>query len=251
MNPGENFFKHSAALLNRSKIPYMIAGTYAFAEYTGIRRPTKDLDIFCKASDYPKIVNFFSQEGFKTEITDDRWLAKIFNKKQYIDIIFGTVGNTWRVDDEWFNYAPTKIIFGLPIKIIAPEEFIWTKLFMQERHKYEGADINHILLKTAYMLDWNRLLLRLELHWEILLAHILYFRFVYPTERNLIPEWVLQELLGRITEQLSLPMPQGKICRGGLLSRFQYLIDYNKWGYTSETEATKIDYKSQHNNLPR
>ena len=37
-------------------LPFLLAGTYAVSAYTGITRPTKDLDIFCKAGDYPRIL---------------------------------------------------------------------------------------------------------------------------------------------------------------------------------------------------
>jgi hypothetical protein len=34
--------------------------------------------------------------------------------------------------------------------------------------------------------------LQLELYWEVLLINILNFRFVYPTERDLIPRWLIR-----------------------------------------------------------
>jgi hypothetical protein len=65
----------------------------------------------------------------------------------------------------------------------------------------------------------------------VLLAHITMFRFVYPSERDTIPRWLMEELLARVQDQLSLPTPQDRICRGPLLSRTQYEEDTNEWGY--------------------
>ena len=36
----------------------------------------------------------------------------------------------------------------------------------------------------------------MEPHWEVLLTHLLNFRFVYPTERDLVPRWLMEELTG-------------------------------------------------------
>ncbi|MDM8175553.1 hypothetical protein QT327_14560 [Olivibacter sp. 47] len=48
------FFKEALKLLNDSGSPYMLGGAFAMFHYTGIFRNTKDLDIFCKSSEYPK-----------------------------------------------------------------------------------------------------------------------------------------------------------------------------------------------------
>jgi hypothetical protein len=49
------FYADSLRILSRSKIPFLVAGTFAVNCYTGINRATKDLDIFCKAGDFPRI----------------------------------------------------------------------------------------------------------------------------------------------------------------------------------------------------
>jgi len=41
----------------------------------------------------------------------------------------------------------------------------------------------------------------------------------------------MENLVARIGEQLTMPTPQEKICRGPLLSRTQYRIDIEEWGY--------------------
>jgi hypothetical protein len=43
---------------------------------------------------------------------------------------------------------------------------------------------------------------------------------------------VLQELMRRLEASLSAPVPTERVCRGTLLSRQQYLIDLEAWGYT-------------------
>jgi hypothetical protein len=51
-----------------------------------LRRPTKDIDIFCKAGDYPKILNKFTSLGYKTQVLDERWIAKILERYDGADV---------------------------------------------------------------------------------------------------------------------------------------------------------------------
>jgi hypothetical protein len=45
-------------------LPFLLAGTYAVSAYTGISRPTKDLDVFCRPGDFPRILGHFQKLGY-------------------------------------------------------------------------------------------------------------------------------------------------------------------------------------------
>jgi hypothetical protein len=78
-------------------------------------------------------------------------------------------------------------------------------------------------------LDWNRLLQRFERHEEVLLGHLIFFRFVYPSERTRVPSWVLDRLINDVR---AAPAIGDHVCRGTLLSWDQYEADTGQWGYT-------------------
>jgi hypothetical protein len=65
----------------------------------------------------------------------------------------------------------------------------------------------------------------------VLLSHLILFGFVYPAERDLVPEWVMQELIYRLSHELQTTPPDELLCQGTLLSREQYLMDTLQWGY--------------------
>src|SRR5690349_3068312 len=92
------FYRNALQLLADNHISFLVGGGFALRRYTGIFRDTKDLDLFCKAGEYPRILKLFSEHGFSTELSDIRWLAKIFKGEHYIDIIFNTVNNICTVD---------------------------------------------------------------------------------------------------------------------------------------------------------
>ena len=232
----ERFYHDVLELLIKAKIPFLIGGTYAVSAYTGINRPTKDLDMYTKPGDYPKVLDLCSSVKYIVEITDTRWLAKIAKGEFFIDVLFGTANETCRVDESWFKNPPKIELFGLPVKLVPVEELIWIKSFMQDRRRSEGPDVNHLMLKRGTSLNWKHLLMRMDPFWELLFSHILEFRFIYPSEREIVPKWVMENLLERVGHELALPLPKEKICRGTLLSRVDYEVDVKDWGFKTVLE---------------
>lgn len=226
------FYREALDELYESGTNFMLGGAFCMFQYTGIYRDTKDLDVFCKPSEYPKILKHFASKGYKTELTDVRWLAKVFKGEYFIDIIFDTVNNICRVDDTWYQHAREGEFVGHKVKLLPPEELIWCKIYVQNRERYDGADVNHVLLKQGKSLDWKRLLNRLDQHWHILLSQLLQFQFVYPSEyHEIIPRWLFDELMERAREQYDLPPAVERVCRGPIIDQTQYQIDIKEWDY--------------------
>lgn len=65
----------------------------------------------------------------------------------------------------------------------------------------------------------------------MLLSHHILFDYVYPDQRGEVPADVMTDLLGKSHTSLRAPAGKGKICRGTLLSRAQYLTDVERWSY--------------------
>jgi hypothetical protein len=233
------FFKEAIEILSESGANFLIGGAFAVFQHAGIFRNTKDLDVFCKHSEYPKILKAFKAKGFQTELTDVRWLAKILKGEYFIDLIFDTTNNICKVDESWFNHSTKGIFEGIEVRYLAPEELIWIKSYVQNRERFDGADVNHILLKTGKTLDWKRLLDRLDQHWHILLAELIMFQFVYPSDyQEIVPKWLFDELIARANEQYELPATGDKICRGPIIDQTQYAIDIKQWNYKAFTITT-------------
>ena len=227
----EAFVSEALEELTRADIPFLLAGTYAVSAYTGISRPTKDLDIFCRAGDYARILAHFKAKGYDIEVEDDRWLGKVIRGKHFFDVIFAGSNGTMPIGDAWFDNARQIDMNGRAVRIVAPTELIWSKCFVQLRHRYDGGDVVHIILRAHDQIDWQRLLNHMEVHWEVLLIHLLNFRWIYPTERDKVPDWLLDELLDRLQAQRQLPLPQMKVCRGRMFSRVDFEIDVKEWGF--------------------
>ena len=227
----EAFYRESLKELSALGVPFLLAGTYAVCAYTGISRPTKDLDVFCKAGDFPRILGHFRDKGFAIEVEDERWIGKVHHGDQFFDVIFASSNATVVVNEHWFDSARQIEVFGSTVRIVAPTELIWSKAFIQSRYRYDGADIAHVILKQHHEIDWRRLLGYMDQYWEVLLMHLLNFRWIYPSERDHVPRWLLDELRERMDHQLAMPPPQVKACRGRMFSRVNYAVDVQQWGF--------------------
>lgn len=226
-----DFYREALTVLTNSKQEFLVGGGFALRLYTSIMRDTKDLDIFCRSSDCPSILKAFKENGFDTELTDARWLAKAISGDNFMDIIFNNPGNHCAVDDGWFERSVKCEFLDFKIRVIPAEALIWSKLYVQNRERFDGADINHIILCYGKKLDWEWLWKHLEVHWQLVLAQVMSFQFVYPSERDLIPKWLFDELIKRAQEQYDMPVPKEKICRGPLIDQTQYATDITEWDY--------------------
>src|SRR5262249_23477663 len=158
-------------------------------------------------------------------------LAKAFCGGDFVDIIFSSGNGVAAVDAGCFAHAIPDRVFGLDVRLCPPEEIIWSKAFIMERERYDGADIAHLIRALGERLDWQRLRARFDAHWRVLFNHLVLFGFIYPSERAKVPAWLIDELTQRLREETNAPPPGECICRGTLISRAQYLIDVDRWGY--------------------
>jgi hypothetical protein len=215
----------------------LVGGAYALKTHTGIWRDTKDLDLFLCKDRVHAALQALGRAGYRTELTDPLWLAKAYLGPYFIDLIFSSGNGIGTVDEQWRSRAPTCEVLGLEALIVPAEEMIWQKAFIQERERFDGADINHLLRCKGARLDWDHLLARFgERHWEVLLMHLISFRFSFPSHKDQVPERVMRELIRRLERKESEPPAPDHVCRGTLLSRQQYLPSTNVEGYRDARE---------------
>lgn len=226
-------YRKAMSVLNENEVPYLVGGAYAFAQYTGIERHTKDFDVFVRREDCPRALEALQAAGYRTELTFPHWLGKAYMDTNYIDVIYSSGNGVCNVDDQWFEHSTQGNVLGMIARLVPPEEMIWPKVFIMERERFDGADVAHILHACAGKINWNRLIDRMGDNWRVLLVHLIMYGYIYPAERNLIPEFVMERLVARLQSELGTnDLSAAKVCQGTLLSRAQYLPDIEANGYT-------------------
>lgn len=225
------FYTRLMGLLRTERLPFLVGGAWSFAHFTGIRRPTKDLDIFVRQADWDRLVALAEAAGWRTELSFPHWLGKVHCGADFVDVIFNSGNGLSPVDDTWFEHAVDADVLGQPVRLAPVEESLWTKAFIMERERYDGADVAHLLHACALRIDWPRLVRRFEPHWRVLLAHLVLFGFVYPGERHRVPAAVMDALTDRLRAETRAEPTPSLLCQGTLLSREQYLPDVAHEGY--------------------
>jgi len=225
------FYRQALMALQAAQVPFLVGGGYALAHYAGTIRHTKDFDIFVYPHHCARVLEILHATGYDTELTFPHWLGKVCNGPDCIDVIFSSGNCIATVDEAWFAHAVAGSVLGISVHFCPPEELFWSKSYVMERERYDGADIIHLLHVCSVQFDWQRVLKRFGAHWRVLLHYLILFGFVYPGMQSCIPSWVMQELLDRLQHEVHYPPPLARVCQGTLLSRAQYLIAINCWGY--------------------
>jgi putative nucleotidyltransferase-like protein len=255
------FYRHAMAVLEQAGIPFLVGGAYAFAHYTGIVRDTKDFDLFILPRDFDAALAALAAAGYPVERNFPHWLGKAHGAGgSFVDLIFGSGNGLTRVDEGWFGHARRGEVLGVQVRLCPPEEMLWSKAFIMERERYDGADVAHLLHCCAEELDWQRLLTRFGEHWRVLLSHLVLFGYIYPAQpantasakhppgAARVPAAVMETLVGRLSRETFEPAAGAEgtagdavngasganadpLCRGTILSRAQYLSDIATHGY--------------------
>jgi putative nucleotidyltransferase-like protein len=226
------FYEHVISALEGEGLPFMLGGAFAFEVYTDIGGRTKDLDLFLHPRDVKAAMAALNRRGYDTEMKARHWLGKINSGGDFVDVIFGSGNGLAVVDDAWFEHARPAEVLGHEVRLIPAEEMLWSKSFIMERERFDGADIAHLIRVAGRTMDWRRLVDRFGRFWPVLLAHVVLFDFIYPADRGRVPDWVRGELLGRAGDGPADPgVVDERVCFGTTLSRAQYLPDVEGWGY--------------------
>lgn len=220
--PHERFYKRVLTDLCRSGIPFLVAGTYAFRHYVGSNRTTKDIDILCRPRDVRRLLQFCFRAGYLTERTYRHWLAKVYDRRSYADIIFRSSSRKLEVTDEWFLRSIPARVLGCDVRLVPREEMIAQKLYVAARDSFHGHDIYKLMHASGSTLDWRRLFRLVDDDWQVLYAHLSFFHFTFPNDAHVVPAWLLDELERREWDRRRRRRPSAIRFRGDQLS----LVDY-------------------------
>jgi hypothetical protein len=224
-------YRRALQALNDAAVPYVVAGAYAIYEHTGIYRQTKDLDVFVEPSVVVRAAEALHDAGFVMRLEELHWLAKAVVGDRFVDLIYGMGNSVAFIDDQWYEHGRPGVLAAQPVRIAPPEELVWHRLFISERHRHDMSDIVHLILCVGDVMDWERLVARVGPHWPLLLAQLQIFNFVYPGYRTNVPAWVSEQLIERARADAGHDDTDADVTRGTLISKFSFAIDVREWGF--------------------
>jgi len=227
-------FAHWLCLLRERGLTYAVGGAFAIHAYTGILRNTKDLDIYIQPAELKAALSAFRDAGYRTEVTDRTWLAKVFNNGDYfMDLLFGMPRQRFLVEDAWFERRRTACILDVDVDVLGVEELFVSKVFLAKSYRFDGSDLLHLILRTKGAFDWQRILRYLGNERELLLWYLLLFNFVYPGRAYYLPRQLMVDLFEEIRESWKSPRSWDEF-RGTLLDPNAFAVDCRQWGYKDQ-----------------
>jgi hypothetical protein len=108
-------------------------------------------------------LNVLEEAGYATDLPFPHWLGKVRRGDDVIDLVFNSGNGIAEVDDDWFTYAAVADVLGMRLRLCPIEEMIWSKAFVQERERFDGAGLAPSR-EAGRDVNWTRLLARFGDH---------------------------------------------------------------------------------------
>ena len=155
------YLRTMQALQTARMLPFSSAAATRSRHYTGIDRNTKDFDIFVRRDDYDRIMAALAAAGCRDR-ADLSSLARQSQLRARLCRCHLQLGQRHRRSSMTRGSSTPRAALSSACRcrLCPVEEMIWSKAFIMERERYDGADIMHLLLACAEALDWARLLSR-------------------------------------------------------------------------------------------
>lgn len=218
--------------LTAAGVRYAVGGGLALALYGDVRRPVHDLDLHILPADVSRAREALDRAGFDTTLKHVQWLAQAHREGCQVCLIFGDGAWDAAVDGAFFQRAAPGFLWQRPVLYAPADELIFTKAMTCGRTRFDGADLYHLLIGLGEQVDWDAVLRRFGPHWEVLLAQLVLFGYVFPSHAHLVPHHVWDALLARREAARQQAPPSPSICRGTFLDGSgSYARDVGELGY--------------------
>ena len=189
-------YKPPLAAAAERGLPFAVGGGLAFSAYAAQLRNTKDLDLFVLPRDRQGVVDILEDAGFQDyfdQLPYDRsWIYRGVQDGSILDVIWQMVNRRARVEDDWLRRGPEVEIRGLRVRLLAPEELLWSKLYVVQRDRCDWPDLINILYRQGARLDWEHLLGKLEEDVLLLRSLLGLYCWICPDHARQLPDWLWQ-----------------------------------------------------------
>ena len=215
----------------KRRVPFLVGAGYAAAAYTGQPRAARDLDLYVMRGDRERMIDILDQEGmedlFPRKPYDRGWIYRGVLGDSIVDVIWSFANYRTEVGPDWIERGPEVVFAGERVKLIPPEELIWTKLYVLQRDRTDWPDVLNLVHAVGPSLDWSHIGDELESDIALLRAIMAVFVWISPGRAQQIPScaWDILDLS---------PPPSGE--QPDTNWRHVQLIDSRPWYLAAATE---------------
>lgn len=178
-------------------VPFAVGGGLAAMTYAGQWRNTKDIDLYVLPRDREKMVAIVTEIGladYYEKLPYDRaWIYRSYRDDTIVDIMWAMANQRAQVDEGWLN-GPEVDTGEERFRLLAPEEELWSKLYIIQRDRCDWPDAANLLYGVGPELDWRRLLARVADDGGLLAGLLNVFAWLCPERARELPRWLWAEL---------------------------------------------------------
>lgn len=178
-------------------IPFAIGGGLAAMTYAGQWRNTKDLDVYLRERDREGMIRLLTELGledyYEKQAYDRKWIYRSYSGEVIVDLIWAMANQRALVEDSWLE-GPLVEAGGECFRLLAPEEALWSKLYVFQRDRSDWPDALNLLCGIGPEINWRRLLNELGPDAPLLAGVLVVFGWLCPHRATELPSWLWQEL---------------------------------------------------------
>lgn len=181
----------------QAAIRFAVGGGIAAMAYADQARDSRDLDLYVLPERRGAIIDVLTALGFKdyySQKTYERhWIYRAIRAGTIVDVMWSMANRRGTVDARWLR-GPRFQIDDLQIRLLPPEEILWTKLYVLQRDRSDWTDALNMLYVVGPNLDWNHLFERVEEDVGLVAGLVAVFRWLAPGRANLLPQFIWSRL---------------------------------------------------------
>jgi hypothetical protein len=174
-----------------------IGGGLALSAYSGYVRNTKDMDIYVVEADHKKLMKLMVEQGFAEYNAvdyDPTWSYRGTRRGFVVDLLWRMLNGRGAVDEVWTTKGWELQVRGVNLRLIPPEELIWSKLYILRRERADWPDILNIIFAQGPELNWERLLMRVGEDRPLLTSLMTLFCWMCPGRAAAMPRMIWEHL---------------------------------------------------------
>jgi hypothetical protein len=182
----------------RNGVRFAVGGGMATSFYTGMWRPTKDIDLYVLPEDRDAAIaatrSAGMQDYFEQQPYDRGWIYRAVSDGVIVDVIWAMANGCGAVEAQWLDRGAVTGVLRTRFALLAPEELVVTKLHVLQRDRCDWPDLLNVLYAAGPVMDWERLLRALAHEERLLASLVLMFSWLAPGRAAQFPPWLWHRL---------------------------------------------------------
>ncbi len=221
-------YKAMIEKLTGEQIPFAVGGGLAAMTYAAHWRNTKDLDLYIRLCDRERVIEFTKELGlrdyYEKQGYDRAWIYRSHRGDVIVDLMWAMANQRTQVDESWFD-GPVIETGGERFRLLAPEEVIWSKLYVMQRDRTDWPDCLNVLYGVGPDMNWQKLIQNVADDAPLLAGLVSAFSWLAPDRAWELPDCVWAAL--------NIERPARSQDRAEMLRRTR-LLDSRPWFFAAQ-----------------